>query len=90
MILQQWLQDMCYTVLQPLSCNFAGGTPVVKNMSNHKQAMPVVQDDTLLYQKDGQAYQLSVGTPAWYAWLSSATCAGYLGYPFEESRDYVR
>ncbi len=42
-------------------------------MSNQEQAMPVVQDDTLLYQKDGQDYRLSVGTQAWYAWLSSAT-----------------
>ncbi len=42
-------------------------------MSNHEQAMPVVQDDILIYQKDGQAYRLSVGTPAWYAWLSTAT-----------------
>jgi predicted ATPase/DNA-binding NarL/FixJ family response regulator len=46
---------------------------LVKNMSNHEQAMPVVQDDTLSYQQDGQAYRLSVGTPAWYAWLSAAT-----------------
>ncbi len=35
--------------------------------------MPVVQDDTLLYQKDGQAYRLSVDTLAWYAWLRTAT-----------------
>jgi hypothetical protein len=42
-------------------------------MSNHDQAMPVVQDDTLLYQKDGQDSLLSVDTPAWYAWLSTAT-----------------
>jgi predicted ATPase len=42
-------------------------------MSKQKQAMPVVQDDILLYQRDGQDYRLTVGTPAWYAWLSSAT-----------------
>lgn len=42
-------------------------------MSNQKQAMPVVQDDTLLYQSNGQACRLTVGTPAWYAWLSTAT-----------------
>ncbi len=45
---------------------------MVKNMSNPEQAMPVVKDDTLIYQKDGQAYRLSVGVPAWYAWLRSA------------------
>jgi predicted ATPase/DNA-binding NarL/FixJ family response regulator len=56
------------TVLEPV-----WETPLVKNMSNHEQAMPVVQDDTLSYQQDGQAYRLSVGTPAWYAWLSAAT-----------------
>jgi predicted ATPase/DNA-binding CsgD family transcriptional regulator len=50
----------------------------MKNMSNHEQAMPVVQDDTLLYQKDGQDYQLSVGTPAWYAWLRTATTFAFL------------
>ncbi len=42
-------------------------------MSNQKQAMPVVQDDILLYQRNGQACRLTVGTPAWYAWLSTAT-----------------
>ena len=34
--------------------------------------MPVVQGETLLYQQDGQDERLSVGTPAWYAWLSTA------------------
>jgi predicted ATPase/DNA-binding CsgD family transcriptional regulator len=43
------------------------------HMSKQKQAMPVVQDDILLYQRDGQDYRLTVGTPAWYAWLNSAT-----------------
>jgi predicted ATPase/DNA-binding CsgD family transcriptional regulator len=42
-------------------------------MSNQKQAMPVVQDDILLYQRNGQDCRLTVGTPAWYAWLSTAT-----------------
>ena len=42
-------------------------------MSNQKQAMPVVQDDILLYQRDGQDCRLTVGTPVWYAWLSTAT-----------------
>ncbi len=42
-------------------------------MSNPDQAMPVVQENTLLYQKHGQTCRLTVGTPAWYAWLSTAT-----------------
>jgi len=42
-------------------------------MSTQKQVRPVVQDDILLYQKEGQDYRLTVGTPAWYAWLSNAT-----------------
>src|SRR4249920_150148 len=37
------------------------------------QATPLVQDDTLTYQRDGQAQTLVVGTPAWYAWLQTAT-----------------
>jgi predicted ATPase/DNA-binding CsgD family transcriptional regulator len=49
----------------------------VKHMSNHDQAVPVVQDDTLVYLKDGQDYRLSVDTPAWYAWLSTATSFAY-------------
>src|SRR5215467_16367897 len=43
------------------------------SMSTYEQAMPVVQEDTLLYQRNGQAYRLTVGTPAWYAWLSTTT-----------------
>ena len=43
------------------------------SMSNQKQAVPVVQEDILLYQRNGQDCRLTVGTPAWYAWLSSAT-----------------
>src|SRR6266487_4210163 len=43
------------------------------SMSNPDQAMPVVQENTLLYQKHGQTCRLTVGTPAWYAWLSTAT-----------------
>src|SRR5215831_12120180 len=37
------------------------------------QITPLVQDDTLTYRRDGQAQTLVVGTPAWYAWLSTAT-----------------
>ena len=66
--LQQRFQDMCYTVLEPLSWN-----RLEMHMSNQKQAMPVVQEETLLYQRNGQACRLTVGTPAWYAWLSTAT-----------------
>src|SRR6266516_460648 len=42
------------------------------NMSNHEQAMPVVQEDILIYQHGGQDDRLPVGTPEWYAWLSRA------------------
>ena len=59
---------MCYTVLEPLSWNH-----LVMSMSNPEQAKPVVQEDTLFYQRNGQACRLTVGTPAWYAWLSTAT-----------------
>ncbi len=38
----------------------------------HEQAMPVVQDDILIYQRSGQDCRLPVGTPDWYAWLSTA------------------
>ena len=41
-------------------------------MSNHEQAMPVVQDKTLISHKDGQDFRITVGTPAWYAWLRTA------------------
>ena len=46
-------------------------------MSNQKQAMAVVQDDTLLYQRDGRDCRLTVGTLAWYAWLSTATAFAF-------------
>src|SRR5215472_1052496 len=42
------------------------------SMSNHEQTMPVVQEDILTYQQDGQDDRLPVGAPAWYAWLSTA------------------
>ncbi|GHO91144.1 hypothetical protein KSF_011920 [Reticulibacter mediterranei] len=41
-------------------------------MSNQKQALPVVQENILFSQKDGQVSQLTVGTPAWYTWLNTA------------------
>jgi len=41
-------------------------------MKDENEAMPVVQDETLTYQRGGQDERLPVGTPAWYAWLSTA------------------
>jgi DNA-binding CsgD family transcriptional regulator len=35
--------------------------------------LPVVQEDILHYQSNGQVCRLTVGTAAWYAWLSTAT-----------------
>jgi hypothetical protein len=34
---------------------------------------PIVYLDTLTYHQNGQKQQLSVGTPEWYAWLTTAT-----------------
>jgi len=42
------------------------------SMKNKANTISVVQGDTLLYQRDGQDYQLPVGTTAWYGWLSTA------------------
>jgi predicted ATPase/DNA-binding CsgD family transcriptional regulator len=43
------------------------------NMRNHhEQTMSIVQDALLTYRHGGQDEQLQVGTPAWYAWLSTA------------------
>ena len=33
----------------------------------------IVQGDTLVYQQDGNAQTLAVGTPAWYSWLETAS-----------------
>ncbi len=41
-------------------------------MKDKKDAIPVVQDDTLTYWQGGQDHRLSVGTPAWYTWLGTA------------------
>src|SRR6266487_1260283 len=49
------------------------------NMSNHEQAMPVVQEDILIYQQSGQDDRLPVGTPEWYAWLSTARTFAFRG-----------
>ncbi len=37
------------------------------------QATPIVECDTLVYQQEGHEQTLLVGTPAWYAWLRTAT-----------------
>ena len=37
------------------------------------QITPLVQDDTLTYQRGGQAQTVVVGTPTWYDWLQKAT-----------------
>jgi predicted ATPase/DNA-binding CsgD family transcriptional regulator len=48
-------------------------------MREHERAIPVVQGGTLTYQQDGQDYRLSVGTPAWYAWLRTARAFAFRG-----------
>ncbi|OLB28173.1 MAG: hypothetical protein AUH05_22920 [Ktedonobacter sp. 13_2_20CM_53_11] len=42
-------------------------------MSNENRATALVEGETLSYQRDGEHYQLRVGTSAWYAWLRAAT-----------------
>ncbi len=42
-------------------------------MKRMRQAIAIVQDGTLTYQRDGHEQTLVVGTPAWYAWLHTAT-----------------
>ena len=37
------------------------------------QIIPLVRGDTLAYQRDKQDYVLAVGTPDWYAWLTTAS-----------------
>ncbi len=59
---------MCYTVLEPVCRNC-----LVMSMSNEDQTTAIVAGETLIYQRGGQDYQLPVGTPAWYAWLQTAT-----------------
>src|SRR5581483_5846608 len=46
-------------------------------MDNQKQALPVVQEDILFYQRDKQPSHLTVGTPAWYIWLNTATAFAF-------------
>src|SRR5215469_7511168 len=60
--------NMCYTVLEPLLLKH-----LETSMSNDDNSVPVVQGETLLYLSDGQEARLTVGTPAWYAWLDTTT-----------------
>jgi hypothetical protein len=59
---------MCYTVLEPVCRNRLG-----MSMSNEDQTTALVAGETLSYQRDGEDYQLPVGTSAWYGWLQTAT-----------------
>ena len=42
-------------------------------MSNENRTTAFVEGETLIYQRDGEHYQLGVGSFAWYAWLRTAT-----------------
>ena len=59
--------NICYTVLEQVCWNRLG-----ISMSNENQTTAIVAGETLIYQRDGQNYQLGVGTSAWYAWLQTA------------------
>jgi len=56
---------------------YCSGTAILKyleiSMSKDDITLPAVQGETLIYLNDGQEARLMVGTPAWYAWLESAT-----------------
>jgi hypothetical protein len=53
---------MCYTVLESVR-----GNRLVMSMSSESPNTAIAAGQTLIYQKDGQHYQLCVGTPAWSA-----------------------
>src|SRR5215470_6459309 len=59
---------MCYTVSEPVCRN-----RLRTSMSKEDQTPALVAGERLCYQKDGEDYQLHVGTSAWYAWLQTAT-----------------
>ncbi len=59
--------NICYTVLEPVCWN-----RLVRSMSNENQTTALVAGETLIYQRDGQTYQLGIGTSAWYVWLQTA------------------
>jgi non-specific serine/threonine protein kinase len=40
---------------------------------------PTIQDETLTYQRDGQARSLTVGSPDWYRWLDDAATFAFVG-----------
>src|SRR5215469_15671829 len=37
------------------------------------QATPIVQNDVLIYQRDGEECSLAIGTQDWYTWLETVT-----------------
>ncbi len=39
---------------------------------------PIVRDETLVYQQDGQEQVLTVGTAAWFAWLETASMFSFV------------
>src|SRR5437868_1714569 len=43
------------------------------SMSNENRTTALVEGETLSYQRDGEHYQLGVGSSAWYSWLRAAT-----------------
>jgi hypothetical protein len=57
---------MCYTVWELFFGN------LVMCMKDENVATPVVQGENLTYLQGGRDERLPVGTPAWYAWLSTA------------------
>jgi hypothetical protein len=47
--------------------------------SREESAMtPTVQGETLVYLQDEQERELTVGTPAWFAWLETASTFSFV------------
>jgi predicted ATPase/DNA-binding NarL/FixJ family response regulator len=46
-------------------------------MSNQKRALPVIEENILFFQRDGHISQLTVGSPAWYSWLNTASAFSF-------------
>src|SRR6266566_9864628 len=47
--------------------------------SREESAMtPTIQDETLVYLQDEQKQELTVGTPAWFAWLETASTFSFV------------
>src|SRR5215469_6950815 len=59
---------MCYTVRE-LLCRDA----MLPEQEAMAQTTPIVRNDALIYQRDGEESSLVVETPAWYAWLETVT-----------------